>query len=80
MSNKKNKSVRVVNASKDLLLPLPSVNNSVRASNYNLNRFEIIKSSFRISDLFKLKAICILIRKFSMCKHEDFDNTFSLFS
>ena len=65
---------------KDLLLPLPSVNNSVRASNYNLNRFEIIKSSFRISDLFKLEAICILIRKFSMCKHEDFDYTFSLFS
>ena len=65
---------------KDLLLPLPSVNNSVRASNYNLNRFEIIKSSFRISDLFKLKAICILIRKPRLCKQKKNYYTVYLFS
>ena len=44
MSNKENKSVRVVNASKRSAIAEHLVNNSNCASNYNLNRFKIIEN------------------------------------
>ena len=50
------------------------------ASNYNLKIFKIVKNCFHISDLIKLEAICILLRKPKLCKHKDFDYTVSLFS
>ena len=73
MSKKENKSKRSAIAEH-------LVNNSDCASNYNLKRFKIFKNCFSISDLIKLKAICILIRKPKLCKHKDFDYTVSLFS
>ena len=63
MTNKENKSVRVVNASQRSAIAEHLVNNSDCASNYNLNRYKIIKNCFSIADLIKFKAICILIRK-----------------
>ena len=63
MSNKENKSVRVVNASKRSAISEHLVNNSHCASNYSLNRFKIIKNCFSISVLIKLEAICIYIKK-----------------
>ena len=80
MSNKENKFLRVVNAPKRSAIAKHLVKNSNCASNYNLNRFKIIKNCFCISDLIKLKAICILIRKPKLCKQKDFDYTVSLFS
>ena len=55
ISSKKNKSIRMVNASKRSAIAEHLVNNSNFASNYNLNRLRIIKNYFRISDLVKLK-------------------------
>ena len=63
MSNKENKSVRVVNASKRSAIAEHLINNGNFASNYNLIRFKTIKNCFCISDLVKLEAICILIKK-----------------
>ena len=80
MSDKENKTVRTVNASKRSAIAENLINNSNCASNYNLNRFKIIKNCFCISDLIKLEAICILIRKLKLCKQKDFDYTVSLFS
>ena len=45
-----------------------------------MNRFKIIRNCFSISDLIKLEAICILIRKHKLCKQKGFDYTVSLFS
>ena len=59
MSNKENKSVRLVNAFKRFAIVEHLVNNSNYASNYNLNRFKTIKNCFSISDLTKFEAICI---------------------
>ena len=61
MSNKENKFVKVVNASKRSAIAECLVNNNVYASSYNLNKIKIIKNCFSISDLIKLKSICILI-------------------
>ena len=80
ISNKENKSVRVVNASKRSAIAEHLVNNSNFAKNYNLNRLRIIKNCFSISYLIKIKAICILIRNPKLCKQKDFDYTVSLFS
>ena len=80
MSDKENKTVRMVNASKRSAIAEHLINNSNCASNYNLDRFKIIKNCFCISDLIKLEAICILIRKPKLCKQKDFDYTVSLFS
>ena len=80
MSIKKNKSVRVVNASKRSAIAEHLVNNTNCASNYNMNRCKIIKNCFSISDFIKLKAVCILIRKPKLCKQKDFYYTVSLFS
>ena len=80
MSNKENKSIRVVKASKSFAIAEHLVNNLDCASKYNLKRFKIIKNCFNISDLVKLEAICILSRKPKLCKHKDFDYTVSLFS
>jgi len=80
MSNKKTKSLRVVNASKRSAIAKCLVNNSDCANNYNLKRFNMIKSYFNISDLIKLEALCVLIRKSKLCKHKDFKCTISLFS
>ena len=79
MSNKENKSVRVVNASKRSAIAEHLINNNNCASNYNLDRFKIIKNCFSISDLIKLEAICILILKPKLCKQKHFDYTVSLF-
>ena len=70
----------MVYASKRSAIAEHLVNNSNCESNYNLNRFKIIKSCFSISDLIKLKAVCILIRKPKLYKQKDFDNTVYLFS
>ena len=59
MSNKKSKSIRVVNATKRSAIAEHLVNNLDCASNYNLKRFKVIKNCFHISDLIKLEAICI---------------------
>ena len=80
MSNKVNKSVKVVNASKRSAIADHLVNNSNCASTYNMNKFKIIKNCFSIYDLIKIEAICILIRKPKLCKQKDFDYTVSLFS
>ena len=80
MNDKENKTVRMVNASKRSAIAEHLINNSNCASNYNLDRFKIIKNCFCISDLIKLEAICILIRKPKLCKQKDFDYTVSLFS
>ena len=80
MSNKENKTVKVVNASKRSANAENLIINSNCASNYNLNRFKIIKNCFIISNLIKLEAVCILIRKPKLCKQKDFDYTVSLFS
>ena len=79
MSNEENKSVRVVNASKRSAIAELLVNNSDWASNNNLKRFKIIKNCFRISELIKLEAISILMRKFKLYKNKDLDDTVSLF-
>ena len=79
-SNEKIKSIRVINASKRSAISEHLVNNLDCASNYNLKRFKIVKNCFHISDLIKLEAICILLRKPKLCKHKDFDYTVSLFS
>ena len=70
----------MVNASKISANTEHLVNKSDCASNYNLKRFKTIKNCFSISDLIKLEAICILMRKPKLCKHKDFDYTVSLFS
>ena len=80
MSTKENKSVRVVNASKWSAIAEHLINNTNCASNYNMNRFKYIKNCFSISDLIKLEAICILLRKPKLCNQKDFDYTVSLFS
>ena len=80
MSNKENKSVRVVNASKRSAIAKQVINNNNCASNYNLNIFKIVKNCFSISDLVKLEAICILKRKPKLSKPKDFDYTVSLFT
>ena len=63
MSNEKNKILKIKDASKRSAIAELLVTNLDFASNYNLNRFKIIKLFFCISDLIKLEAICILIRK-----------------
>ena len=80
MSKKKTNSIRVLNASKRSAIVEHLVNKLYCASNYNLKRFKIVKNCFHISDLIKLEAICILLRKPKLCKHKDFDYTVSLFS
>ena len=55
-SNKDNKSIRVVNASKISAIAKHLVNNLDYASNYNLKRFKIINNCFNIFDLTKLEA------------------------
>ena len=70
----------MVNASKRSAIAEHLVNNSNCASNYNLNRFKIIKNSFSISDMIKLEATCISIRIPKLCKQKYFDHTVSLFS
>ena len=80
ISNKANKSKRVVNTSKSPPIAEHLVNKPDRASNYNLKKFKIIKKRFSIFDLNKLEAICILLRKPKLCKHKDFDYTVSLYS
>ena len=61
ISDKENKFVKVVNASKRFAIAEHLVNNSGCSSSYNLNKIKIIKNCFSISDLIKLKSICILI-------------------
>ena len=80
MSDKENKTVKMSNASKRSAIAKHLINNGNCASNYNLNRFKVIKNCFCITDLIKLEAICILIRKPKLCKQKDFDYTVSLFS
>ena len=70
----------MVNASKRSAIAEHLVNNINCASSYNFNRFKTIKNYFSISDMIKLEAICILIRKPKLCKQKDFDYTVSLFS
>ena len=79
MSKKDNKFIRMVIASKRSTIAEHLVNNSDCASNYNLNRYKIIKNCFRISDLIKVEAVYILIRKPILCKHKYFSYTLSLF-
>ena len=80
MSDKENKTVRMVNASKRSAIAEQLLNKNNCSSNYNLNTFKIIKNCFCISDFIKLEAICILIRKPKLCKQNDFDYTVFLFS
>ena len=80
MSNKEKKYLRAVNESKIPAISEHLVYNSDCASSYNFNRFKTIKNYFSISDMIKLEAICILIRKPKLCKQKDFDYTVSLFS
>ena len=75
MSNKENRSKRVLNASKRSTNAEHLVNNLDRTSKYNLKRFKIIKRCFNIFDLIKLEVICILVRKPKLCKHTYFDYT-----
>ena len=56
------------------------VKNPDCSKKFGLERFKIIKNCYNISDLIKLEAICILLRKPKLCKHKDFDYTVSLFS
>ena len=63
MSNKKTNSVRVINASKRSAIAEHLVNNIECASSYNLKWFKVIKNCFHRSDLIKLEAIFILLRK-----------------
>ena len=79
-SNEKTKSIRVINASKRFAISEHLVNNLDCASNYNLKRFKIVKNCFHISDLIKLEAICILLRKPKLCKHKHFNYIVSLIS
>ena len=72
--------VKVLNASKRSSIAEHLTNNPTCATNYNLNRFRIIKNCNNIFDLIKLEAICILLRKPILCKQKDFDYTVSLFS
>ena len=78
-SDKENKYIRVINASKISAIAEHLVNNLNCASNYNFKRIKIIINCFDIFDLIKLEAICILIRKPKLCKHKDFDYTVYLF-
>ena len=79
-SNKENKSIRVVNASKRSAIAEHLVDNLDCTSSYNLKIFKSIKDCFNIFDFIKFEAICILIRKPKLCKHKNFDYTVSLFS
>ena len=79
-SNKETKSIRVLNASKRSSIAEHLVKNPDCSNNYSLERFKIIKNCYNISDLIKLEAICILLRKPKLCKHKDFDYTVSLFT
>ena len=45
MSNKKTKSIRVINASKRSAIAEHLINNLEYVSNYNLKRFKIIKNN-----------------------------------
>ena len=67
MSNNKNKSKRVVNASKRSAIAEHLVNKPDCASNCNLKRFKVIKSCYNIFGLIKLGAICTLLRKPKLC-------------
>ena len=80
MSNKKSKSARVVNATKWFAIAEHLVNNLDCAGSYNLKRFKITKNCFQISDLIKLEANCILLRRPTLCKPKNFDYTVSIFS
>ena len=51
MTNKKTKSLRVVNASKRSAIAKCLVNNSDCANNYNLKIFKVIKNCYSISNL-----------------------------
>ena len=62
MSNKKNKSMRVVNASKRSAIAEHLVNNIDCFRNYNLKKFNFIKNCFNFFVLIKLEAICFLLR------------------
>ena len=66
-SNKETKSIRVLNASKRSSIAEHLVKNPDCSNNYSLGRFKIIKNCYNISDLIKLEAICILLRKPKLC-------------
>ena len=68
LENKEVISVKVLNASKRSSIAEHLTNNPTCATNYNLNRFRIIKNCNNIFDLIKLEAICILLRKPILCK------------
>ena len=67
MSNKKNKYIRLVNATKRSTIAENLENNIDCESNFNLKIFKVIKNCFHISDLIKLEAICILLKKTLNC-------------
>ena len=71
--------VNVLNASKYSSIAEHLVKNSTCANRYNLYRFKTNKTCSNVFDLFKLEAICILLRKPVLCKQKDFDYTVSLF-
>ena len=51
------------------------MNNHKCAKNFNLYRFKIIKKCANISDLIKLEAICIFIRKLIIIATKKLDYT-----
>ena len=65
MSNKEQKSKKVVNASKRSAVAEHLFNNLGCASYYILKRFKIFKTYFNIFDLIKPEAKCILIKNLS---------------
>ena len=74
------KSTQVLNALKRSSIAEHLVNHPNCANNYNRNRFKIIKSCNNVFELMKLEAICILLRKPTLCKHKEFDYTVTLFT
>ena len=77
---KERKSTQVLNALKRSSIAEHLVNHPNCANNYNRNRFKIIKSCNNVFELMKLEAICILLRKPTLCKHKEFDYTVTLFT
>ena len=79
ISDKKNKSKRVTNASKTSATAEHLVNNCDCASNYNLKRFKCIENCKSIFDSTKFEAMCFSLRKPKLCKHKNLIKLFLCF-
>ena len=76
---KTKKSIKINNSVKRSGIAEHLVNNDKCAENFNFDRFEIVKNCANISELIKLEAICIMLRKPKLCRQQEFDYVVSLF-